>query len=100
MYAVEQPARPGESWAELGAITDAVARGDAERARSLTALHAERSFSAHRLRRPRRGEDFATCRTHGERPRLTARPYTKKARRDTEFTLPEIGREIGREYGP
>ncbi|MFE9557322.1 GntR family transcriptional regulator [Streptomyces sp. NPDC006692] len=52
MYAVEQPARPGETWAELGAITDAVARGDAERARSLTALHAERSFSAHRLRRP------------------------------------------------
>ncbi|MFI6685964.1 GntR family transcriptional regulator [Streptomyces sp. NPDC050485] len=52
MYAVEQPARPTESWAELGAITDAVARGDAERARSLTALHAERSFSAHRLRRP------------------------------------------------
>ncbi|WP_329462603.1 GntR family transcriptional regulator [Streptomyces sp. NBC_01431] len=52
MYAVEQSARPGETWAELGAITDAVARGDAERARSLTALHAERSFSAHRLRRP------------------------------------------------
>ncbi|KOU48507.1 MULTISPECIES: GntR family transcriptional regulator [unclassified Streptomyces] len=52
MYAVEAPARPAEAWAELGAITDAVARGDAERARSLTALHAERSFSAHRLRGP------------------------------------------------
>ncbi|MFD7339519.1 GntR family transcriptional regulator [Streptomyces violascens] len=52
MYAVEVPARPAEAWAELGAITDAVARGDAERARSLTALHAERSFSAHRLRGP------------------------------------------------
>ncbi|MGW2817050.1 GntR family transcriptional regulator [Streptomyces sp. NPDC001415] len=51
MYAVEVPARPAETWAELGAITDAVARGDAERARSLTTLHAERSFSAHRLRR-------------------------------------------------
>ncbi|MEU3500393.1 GntR family transcriptional regulator [Streptomyces hundungensis] len=50
MYVVEAPPRPAEAWAELGAITDAVARGDAERARSLTALHAERSFSAHRLR--------------------------------------------------
>ncbi|MFF3981430.1 GntR family transcriptional regulator [Streptomyces sp. NPDC001828] len=50
MYAVETPSRPTEAWAELGAITDAVTRGDAERARSLTALHAEGSFSAHRLR--------------------------------------------------
>ncbi|MEU8966036.1 GntR family transcriptional regulator [Streptomyces sp. NPDC048491] len=50
MYAVETPASPTEAWAELGAITDAVTRGDAERARSLTALAAERSFSAHRLR--------------------------------------------------
>ncbi|MGX1880349.1 GntR family transcriptional regulator [Streptomyces sp. NPDC055287] len=52
MYAVEQPARPAESWAEHGAIVDAVARGDAERARALTALHAERAVAAHRLRRP------------------------------------------------
>lgn len=50
MYAVEQPARPVESWAEHGAIVDAVARGDAERARALVALHAERAVSAHRLR--------------------------------------------------
>ncbi|MFF4187443.1 GntR family transcriptional regulator [Streptomyces sp. NPDC001691] len=50
MYVVDGTVRPVETWAERGAITDAVARGDAERARSLTALHAERSFSAHRLR--------------------------------------------------
>ncbi|MFI2314216.1 GntR family transcriptional regulator [Streptomyces sp. CB00072] len=52
MYAVEQPARPVDSWAERGAIVDAVARGDAERARALTAQHAERAAGAHRLRRP------------------------------------------------
>ncbi|MFF5829605.1 GntR family transcriptional regulator [Streptomyces bacillaris] len=51
MYAVEQPARPVDSWAEHGAIVDAVARGDAERARALAAQHAERSAAAHRLRR-------------------------------------------------
>ncbi|MFF3285567.1 GntR family transcriptional regulator [Streptomyces sp. NPDC003023] len=51
MYAVEQSVTPVEAWAEHGAIVDAVARGDAERARTLTALHAERSAGAHRLRR-------------------------------------------------
>ncbi|MFC8292812.1 GntR family transcriptional regulator [Streptomyces sp. NPDC057242] len=55
MYAVEQPERPVEAWAEHGAIVDAVARGDAERARALTALHAERSLPLHRLKRPERG---------------------------------------------
>ncbi|WP_327133874.1 GntR family transcriptional regulator [Streptomyces sp. NBC_01343] len=50
MYAVEAPARPVDSWAEHGAIVDAVARGDAERARALTAMHAERAAAAHRLR--------------------------------------------------
>ncbi|MFF3398730.1 GntR family transcriptional regulator [Streptomyces sp. NPDC002659] len=54
MYAVEQPAVPVDSWAEHGAIVDAVARGDVERARALTAVHAERAASAHRLRRPER----------------------------------------------
>ncbi|MCX4819854.1 GntR family transcriptional regulator [Streptomyces sp. NBC_01142] len=54
MYAVEQPAHPVESWAEHGAIVDAVARGDGERARALTALHAERAAAAHRLRRQER----------------------------------------------
>ncbi|WP_327243971.1 GntR family transcriptional regulator [Streptomyces sp. NBC_01320] len=51
MYAVEQPARPADSWAEHGAIVDAVARGDAERARALAAQHAERATAVHRLRR-------------------------------------------------
>ncbi|MEV7453083.1 FCD domain-containing protein, partial [Streptomyces nigra] len=39
-----------ETWAEHGAIVDAVARGDGERARALTTLHTERGLSAHRLR--------------------------------------------------
>ncbi|MFC8915592.1 GntR family transcriptional regulator [Streptomyces sp. NPDC047821] len=56
MYAVEQPDRPAEAWAEHGAIVDAVARGDADRARALTALHVERSLPLHRLRRPERPE--------------------------------------------
>ncbi|MFC9613785.1 GntR family transcriptional regulator [Streptomyces sp. NPDC056938] len=55
MYTVEQPAQPAASWAEHGAIVDAVARGDVERARALTAQHAERAMAAHRLRAPRKG---------------------------------------------
>ncbi|MBW5421312.1 FCD domain-containing protein [Streptomyces sp. BG9H] len=56
MYAVELPAAPAESWSEHAAIVDAVARGDAERARALTAGHADRATSAHRLRHsPRSG---------------------------------------------
>ncbi|MFF1358282.1 GntR family transcriptional regulator [Streptomyces sp. NPDC058297] len=55
MYTVEQPAQPADSWAEHGAIVDAVARGDAERARALTAQHTERAAAAHRLRAPRPG---------------------------------------------
>ncbi|MFE2930758.1 GntR family transcriptional regulator [Streptomyces sp. NPDC059278] len=51
MYAVEPPARPVDSWAEHGAIVDAVARGDAERARVLAAHHAERAAAGHRPRR-------------------------------------------------
>ncbi|MCS0637602.1 GntR family transcriptional regulator [Streptomyces sp. LP05-1] len=51
MYVVDPAGRPVETWAEHGAIVDAVARRDAERARALTALHAERSLGAHRLRR-------------------------------------------------
>ncbi|GAA2487957.1 GntR family transcriptional regulator [Streptomyces gobitricini] len=54
MYVVEQPARPTEAWDERGAIVDAVARGDAERARTLTALHVQRALTAHRLRRVER----------------------------------------------
>ncbi|MEU1487128.1 GntR family transcriptional regulator [Streptomyces sp. NPDC005752] len=50
MYAVEQPVRPADSWAEYGALVDAVARRDPERARVLAAQHAERATAAHRLR--------------------------------------------------
>ncbi|MEV6683815.1 GntR family transcriptional regulator [Streptomyces sp. NPDC053429] len=50
MYVVRPPARPADSWAEHGAIVDAVARGDAERARTLTGLHVERAAGSHRLR--------------------------------------------------
>ncbi|GHB71304.1 transcriptional regulator [Streptomyces cirratus] len=53
MYVVRTPARPADSWAEHGAIVDAVARGDAERARALTGLHVERAAGSHRLRDPR-----------------------------------------------
>ncbi|MFG3348569.1 GntR family transcriptional regulator [Streptomyces sp. NPDC048018] len=56
MYAVEPSERPVEAWAEHGAIVDAVARGDAERARNLTALHGEHAAALHRLKqadRPR-----------------------------------------------
>lgn len=52
MYAVEQPVRPADSWAEHGALVDAVARRDPERARVLATQHAERATAAHRLRRP------------------------------------------------
>ncbi|KUH36902.1 MULTISPECIES: GntR family transcriptional regulator [Streptomyces] len=51
MYVVDEPAHPTDAWAEHGAIVDAVARGDAERARALTAQHAERWRGSHRLRR-------------------------------------------------
>ncbi|MER5806685.1 GntR family transcriptional regulator [Streptomyces sp. NPDC002033] len=50
MYVVGAPARPADSWAEHGAIVDAVARGDAERAAALTALHAQRAAVVHRPR--------------------------------------------------
>ncbi|WP_030745271.1 GntR family transcriptional regulator [Streptomyces sp. NRRL F-5135] len=65
MYTVEQPAHPVEAWAEHGAIVDAVARGDAERARTLTALHAERATAAHRLRRPEAGRERVRVSQHG-----------------------------------
>lgn len=50
MYVVESSAAPAEAWAEHAAIVDAVTRGDAERARSLAAAHAERTAAAHRPR--------------------------------------------------
>ncbi|MFD4632797.1 GntR family transcriptional regulator [Streptomyces sp. NPDC058284] len=50
MYVVDRPAAPAESWSEHAEILDAVARGDAERARALTAAHAARVAATHRLR--------------------------------------------------
>ncbi|MYS17325.1 GntR family transcriptional regulator [Streptomyces sp. SID4982] len=61
MYTVEGPASPPESWAEHGAIVDAVARGDSERARAVTALHTERATLAHR---PRSAADRARQAQH------------------------------------
>jgi DNA-binding GntR family transcriptional regulator len=46
----DQPVRAVESWAEHGAIVDAVARGDADRARALATAHTERSLSEYRSR--------------------------------------------------
>ncbi|WP_330241058.1 GntR family transcriptional regulator [Streptomyces sp. NBC_00525] len=54
MYAVEPPVRPADAWAEHGALVDAVARRDAERARSLAARLAERQSAAARPRRTAR----------------------------------------------
>lgn len=56
MYVLETRAASTESWSERAAIVDAVARGDAERARSLTAAHVERAKGAHRLRPSVRGD--------------------------------------------
>ncbi|MER7780229.1 GntR family transcriptional regulator [Streptomyces sp. NPDC096191] len=67
MYEVEAPAGPVEYWAEHGAILDAVARGDGDRARALMALHAERSAPGHRLR-------FASGGGRTERVRNSQRP--------------------------
>jgi DNA-binding GntR family transcriptional regulator len=67
MYVVEAPAGPVECWAEHGAIVDAVARRDSERARALMTLHAERSAPAHRLR-------FASGGGRPERVRNPQRP--------------------------
>ncbi|MFJ4773572.1 GntR family transcriptional regulator [Streptomyces uncialis] len=56
MYVVEPAAYPAETWTEHGAIVDAVARGDAERARALMAAHTERAASAYHRRVPGRPE--------------------------------------------
>ncbi|MFE9373959.1 GntR family transcriptional regulator [Streptomyces sp. NPDC006711] len=50
MYVADPSERGAQAWDGLGAVTDAVARGDAERARSLMAQHTERSSRAHRPR--------------------------------------------------
>ncbi|MCF6522775.1 GntR family transcriptional regulator [Streptomyces sp. JJ36] len=55
VYAVEESPHAAAGWQELGALVDAVTRGDAERARGLARQHAERSAGLHRLRRPAPG---------------------------------------------
>lgn len=52
MYAAENAGRAGVDWQERGALVDAVARGDGERARVLAAAYAERSAGQRRLRFP------------------------------------------------
>lgn len=52
VYAADPAVRPVETWQTCGALVDAVARGDVERARSLAAARAERSPGEFRLRRP------------------------------------------------
>ncbi|MEV7125518.1 GntR family transcriptional regulator [Streptomyces sp. NPDC093260] len=50
MFVVETPADPVAAWSEHGAIADAVARRDGERARALTAAHTERTAAVCRVR--------------------------------------------------
>ncbi|WP_424215366.1 GntR family transcriptional regulator [Streptomyces sp. BI20] len=50
MYEPPSSQRPADSWAEHGALVDALARGDAERARTVAAAHATRTAGEHRLR--------------------------------------------------
>ncbi|MEU3403054.1 GntR family transcriptional regulator [Streptomyces sp. NPDC006670] len=50
LYEAGAPGRPVDCWAEHGAVVDAVARGDAERARALAALYAERTAGVFRPR--------------------------------------------------
>ncbi|MFF0742307.1 GntR family transcriptional regulator [Streptomyces sp. NPDC004111] len=62
MYVSERSVRPAERWAEHGAIVDAVARRDAERARTLTARHAERAAASYRMRIPQHAVNLASGR--------------------------------------
>ncbi|MFJ6694525.1 GntR family transcriptional regulator [Streptomyces sp. NPDC091272] len=59
MYVAERAARPAETWAERGAIVDAVVRRDADRARALTARHAERTTASYRMRIPQHAVNVA-----------------------------------------
>jgi DNA-binding GntR family transcriptional regulator len=60
MYVAGAPADPVTDWAEHAAVVDAIARGDGERARTLTAQHTERAAAAHRLRPAPAGADVST----------------------------------------
>lgn len=52
VYGEGAPGRAVESWEEHGAIVDAVARGDAERARKISAGHVERAVAVRTLKHP------------------------------------------------
>ncbi|MGK5498724.1 GntR family transcriptional regulator [Streptomyces sp. URMC 125] len=52
VYAAEPPERAVAVWREHGAVVDAVARGDAERAHALAGAHVERSIAVRREQRP------------------------------------------------
>lgn len=52
VYGDGAPTRAAESWDEHAAIVDAVARGDAERARRLAAVHVERATAVRILKHP------------------------------------------------
>ncbi|MGW8377264.1 GntR family transcriptional regulator [Streptomyces sp. ODS28] len=86
LYAVEAPARTAAAWQEYGALTDAVARGDAERARSLMARHTERTAALHRLRGPHAeppGRPYAES-PKGPRAESTERASPKSAVSETK----------------
>ncbi|MGW7291659.1 GntR family transcriptional regulator [Streptomyces xiamenensis] len=51
LYAAEPVSRAVVSWQERGALVDAIARGDAERARALTATQLERAAPARKVTR-------------------------------------------------
>ncbi|MFE0691331.1 GntR family transcriptional regulator [Streptomyces sp. JH002] len=51
LYAAEPVGRAVVSWQERGALVDAIARGDAERARALTATQLERTAPARKVTR-------------------------------------------------
>ncbi|MDG4535249.1 GntR family transcriptional regulator [Streptomyces sp. AV19] len=52
VYAAEPPARPAEVWETHAALVDAILRRDAERARSIAAVRAQRPPGEFRLWRP------------------------------------------------
>ncbi|PHQ48331.1 GntR family transcriptional regulator [Streptomyces cinnamoneus] len=66
VYAAEPSPRPTVDWETCGALVDAVARRDAERAGSLAAVRAQRSPGAYRLHRPGRAKRVVN--TAGARP--------------------------------
>ncbi|MGW1077732.1 GntR family transcriptional regulator [Streptomyces sp. NPDC002537] len=54
VYAAEPPLRPVRTWETHGALVDAIARGDADRARAIATARSDRAPGEYRLRRPAR----------------------------------------------